>query len=457
MGASYLSEKRLQRSIAAIATAPGAGAIGIVRVSGRDALEIGARMFSSPRRLQRAASHTIHFGRVLSQDGETVDSVLALVMRAPGTYTGEDTVEFHTHGGPVQVNRVLRACIETGAEAALPGEFTFRAFINGKIDLTQAESVADLIGSGTDAAARAALRQSDGGLRVRLEQLRQRIVELRSRCEASIDFVDDDIPEAEQPFLLKELGAITAAAVELADSYRYGRLLREGAQVVLSGPPNVGKSSLFNAILRTERAIVTEIPGTTRDALTEAVDIGGIPVVLADTAGIRSSGNKVEREGVRISEEYRQAADLVLELRDAAAGTPTTTTLADDRTMLIFNKIDLLSEDDLRSLQTHRTAFLVSAKTGDGIADLCEAVADKLGSGWFSAHEFVLTRSRHYLGLSNCLSCLNRAASGLQSKAPLEVIALELREACVAVDELVGKVYDDEVLNRIFGEFCIGK
>ena len=299
MASSYLDSDRLQQTIVAIATAPGPGAIGIVRLSGARAVKIGAAIFSHPSRITNSLTHTAHVGMVVSKVGERLDQVLALVMHAPNSYTGENSVEFQTHGGAVQSERVLQACIEAGALPALAGEFTFRAFYNGKMDLTQAEAVTDLIGARTEAAARVALQSSGGMLRNRLESIRDDLVTLRARCEASIDFVDDDIPQNEAPVIVRMIQSAQARLQELIDTYGLGKLLREGARVVLVGPPNVGKSSLFNAILNNDRAIVTDVPGTTRDALTEEIDLGGIPVILADTAGLREGGDEIEREGMK--------------------------------------------------------------------------------------------------------------------------------------------------------------
>jgi len=497
MGASYLDEDRLRRSITAIATAAGRGAIGIVRVSGRDAIQIAARVFSRPGRLTAADSHTMTLGKIRHPDGSTIDEVIAAVMRAPNSYTGDDSVEFQCHGGHVPTNGVLQACLEAGALPALPGEFTFRGFINGRIDLTQAEAVADLINSSTASAARTALEHSDGVLRKELEHVRQGLVDLRARCEATIDFVDDDIPDAEHPKLVGAMESIGSQLDRLCDSYMAGRLLRDGARVVLIGQPNVGKSSLFNAILETERAIVTEIPGTTRDAVTEWVDIEGMPVILADTAGMRDSSDLIESEGVRRSEQMRDVADLILEVVDltvpvgpvdsfagasserAPSGANSDRTLVgansertlvgakseqalvgakSERTLTVLNKADLVAADRIPAEAMHNgSVCVVSATTGRGIKELCRRIADRLGQSWLSSREVTVTKSRHFDGLCACRESLQAARSALDADEPLEVVSLELRTACTAIDELVGRVFDEQVINRIFSEFCIGK
>jgi tRNA modification GTPase len=460
MGASYLDGARLSRSIAAVATPPGRGAIGIVRLSGKDAVELAAQIFSRPHTLRGADSHTLHLGQVISLAGSTIDQVLAVIMRAPATYTGEDIVEFHTHGGPVQVGRVLQACLQAGALAALPGEFTFRAFFQGKIDLTQAESVADLIASGTDAAARSALEHTDGVLRSLLEQIRECLVQIRARCDATLDFVDDDIPEIEKPVMLRTIDQVDGMIAPLLESYAIGRLLRHGARVVLSGPPNVGKSSLFNALLRRERAIVTSIPGTTRDAVTEAVEIEGLPVILADTAGTRDSQEVVEQEGRRMGERFRASADLVLEVRDASLSDHRAPPVESNgnRSLLVWNKCDLVDQARIGELALAAPASVVtSARTGSGLDRLARSIAEHLVGQHLTSSQLTLSRKRHFDGLSACRAALARAKLGLESSAALEVVSLELRSACTSVDELVGRVFDEEVINRIFSDFCVGK
>lgn len=456
MGSSYLDSDRLKGTIVAIATAPGHGAIGIVRLSGADAVSIGAKAFSHPSRITNAHTHTAHVGMVVSKSGEQIDRVLALVMHAPNSYTGENIVEFQAHGGTVQTERVLQVCLDAGALPALAGEFTFRAFYNGRMDLTQAEAVTDLIGARTEAAARVALHGSGGMLRHRLEHIRDDLVTLRARCEASIDFVDDDIPQNETPVLVGMIVAAQGRLQELIDSYGLGRLLREGARVVLVGPPNVGKSSLFNAILNSDRAIVTDIPGTTRDTVTEEIDLGGIPVILADTAGLRDGGDEVEREGMKRSREYRDEADLILEISDVSRET-LVPSLADRRTLRVGNKIDLSAAKLKTSDSPNGVDCYVSATTGQGVTELCESISERLRGTASSVDEIAVSRRRHRDGLQSSLDSLQRARCCLETSEPLEVVALELQGACSAIDEIVGKVYDDEVLNRIFGEFCIGK
>jgi len=449
MAASYLDEARLGRSIAAIATAPGLGAIGIVRISGADALDIGARIFSRPKALRAARTMSLLLGHVNAAGDSPVDFVLAAVMRAPHTYTGEDTVEFQAHGGRVQVEGVLRAALAAGALPALPGEFTLRAFLNGRMDLAQAESVADLIAASTEAASRNALGAYGGLLHDHLVEVADRLVRLRARLEAGIDFVDDDIPEAEEPFIRSELESISGLVAGLVDSYRIGRLLREGARVVISGPPNSGKSSIFNAILKFNRSIVTEVPGTTRDAVTELVDLGGIPVILTDTAGLRDSDDRVESEGIRRARELVDAADLVLQVIDLSADGRSDTVADGPNSLVVFNKSDLAKGGS--------ESLCVSALTGDGIDRLCDAIATRLGSSRLSPHEAAVTRQRKFQALVSCLAALDRAKECQANLQPMELVACELRAASGAMDELVGRVYDEDILNRIFSDFCIGK
>jgi len=454
VSASYLDEARSARSIAAIATAPGAGAIGIVRISGADSLAIAARVFSRPAALVGAPSMSLVLGRVMSGGRLPIDQVLAAVMRAPHTYTGEDTVEFHAHGGRVQVEGVLAAVIAAGALPALPGEFTLRAFLNGRMDLVQAESVADLIAAPTAAVSRNALGAYAGTLHTQLLDLSARLTSLRARFEAGIDFVDDDIPELELKAIRPEMESLIEIAGGLASTYSVGRLLREGARVVICGPPNAGKSSIFNSILRMNRSIVTEVPGTTRDAITEMVDLGGMPVILTDTAGLRVSHDPIEAEGIRRARELVNSADLILSIVDVTTMLEEPG-LRDDR-LTVYNKSDLTNGSGPHHVVQGST-LRVSAFTGDGIAELCEQISKRLGSTILSSSESAVTRLRQYQALQACVSGLEDARRCIDQEEPPEVVALELREAARAIDELVGKVYDDEILERIFSEFCIGK
>lgn len=454
MPASYLDEARLARSIAAIATAPGAGAIGIVRISGADALAIASRVFSRPEALVAAPSMSLVLGRVMSTGDLPIDQVLAAVMRAPHTYTGENTVEFQAHGGRVQVEGVLAAVLAAGALPALPGEFTLRAFLNGRMDLVQAESVADLIAAPTAAVSRNALGAYGGTLHEQLFDLSGRLTNLRVRFEAGIDFVDDDIPDLELEAIRREIESLIEIAGALAATYSVGRLLREGARVVICGPPNAGKLSIFNSILRMNRSIVTEVPGTTRDAITEMVDLGGMPVILTDTAGLRESADPIEAEGIRRARELVNSADLIISVVDVTtmleeAG------LRDDR-LTVFNKTDLSNGSGPHHASAG-SALRVSAFTGDGIPELCKQISRRLGSTILSSSESAVTRQRQYQALQACVTGLESARRCIELAEPMEVVALELREAARAIDELVGKVYDDEILERIFSEFCIGK
>lgn len=457
MSASYLDEARLARSIAAIATAPGPGAIGIVRVSGADAIEIAARVFSRPGVLKKAASMSLVLGRVTSAPDSPIDQVLAAVMRAPHTYTGEDTVEFQAHGGRVQVEGVLQAVVDAGALPALPGEFTLRAFLNGRMDLVQAESVADLIAATTQAASRNALGAYAGRLHERLLELSDRLVRLRARLEASIDFVDDDIPQLERGVILSEIDATSGIVTGLVESYRVGRMLREGARVVICGPPNSGKSSLFNSILQVNRSIVADVPGTTRDAVTELVDIGGLPVILTDTAGLRDSSDQIESEGVRRARELIRSADLVISVVDLAGSRMEDPSLQEFR-IVVLNKSDLVGREEIDGIvRGLGGAVAVSARTGEGIEGLCHQLASRLGSSWLQGNEAAVTRRRQHEALVACRTSLANARRCIGNDEPLEIAAIELREASAAIDELVGRVYDEDILNRIFSEFCIGK
>jgi tRNA modification GTPase len=450
-------------TIAAIATPAGRGAIGIVRVSGPAAIAIARRLFRGRRPADEIAGGTFARGWI-EAEGERLDEVLCLVMRAPASYTGEDVVEFQGHGGPAPLSRVLRAVLAAGARPAGPGEFTRRAFMNGRLDLAQAEAVADLIAGASEAAARMATAQLDGGLSRRLGGLRERLAELLARLEAEIDFADDDGVE---PMGAEALGQrLQAVADELAhliaDAGR-GRRYREGARVVIAGRPNVGKSTLMNALLRAERAIVTAEPGTTRDVIEDGLELAGMPVRLLDTAGIRSGAGEVERLGVARAQAAVAGADLVLFLIDGSQP------LADEDArlragiagplILAVNKCDLPSVIDgeaVSALAGGAPIVRVSALAGEGVGNL-EAAAARALLGGAPGEDPIVSNARHADALARTAEAVTRARSAAASRLSPEFVAADLRTALASLGEITGETATDELLDLIFSRFCIGK
>ena len=442
-------------AIVAIATPPGRGGIGVVRVSGPGLTNLLQGVVSTsvtPRRATRA----IFRGR----DGAAIDHGLVLYFPAPYSYTGEDVVEFQGHGGPVVLQLVLKRCVELGARLAEPGEFTKRAFLNDKLDLVQAEGVADLIEASTVEAARSAVRSLEGEFSLCVKAMIDALITLRMLVEATLDFPEEDAAFLEEGAALAKLTDLQKQLAQVLAVSRRGRLLREGMRVVLSGPPNVGKSSLLNRLAGMERAIVTEIPGTTRDAIRETVAIRGVPLHLIDTAGLRESEDPVERVGVARSWEEIGNADLVLWICDATR----VETLHPSSDLLqrlpagipqirVINKVDLVSGRPSSATQSALAEVLVSAKTGSGI----EALEDSIlgAAGWCGDGEgLFMARTRHISALESASKHLDL---GRREFACSELLAEELRLAQSALREITGEFTADDLLGRIFAGFCIGK
>jgi len=454
-------------TISAIATPPGEGGIGIVRISGAQAFEIARKLFQPlPAEVQ---SHRIYVGTVVDPDtGEPIDRALLLTFRAPRSYTGEDVVEFSCHGGTVLLRRVLRLTLQQGARLAQPGEFTLRAFLNGRLDLAQAEAVADLVRARTESAQRLAIRQHEGELSRAIHTIRDDMVGILALVEAYLDF-SDDLGEMDYDYLSEQLQQLIARCQKLLSTARYGRLTREGATVVIAGRPNVGKSSLLNALLGEERAIVTDIPGTTRDVIRESIQIHGIPVQLWDTAGLRETDDVVERFGVERTHRSLRDADLILFLLSAAEGFTDEDKhllerLPSERTLLVWNKCDLLSEEAVAALCQHlekryaARVFTVSALTGWKLHELLDAIAEQLlGSDWLMPEGAIVTGERHQIALQTAMESLQHAQRSSQEGLPAEFIAGDLRAAVDAVGLITGETATEDIVERIFSDFCIGK
>ncbi|MGQ9791739.1 MAG: tRNA uridine-5-carboxymethylaminomethyl(34) synthesis GTPase MnmE [Armatimonadota bacterium] len=454
-------------TISAIATPPGEGGIGIVRVSGARAIEIARKLFTPlPEQLQ---SHRIYVGTVIDPEtGEYIDRALLLVFLAPRSYTGEDVVEFSCHGGMVLLRRVLRLTLQHGARLAQPGEFTLRAFLNGHLDLAQAEAVADLVRARTEVAQRLAMRQHEGELSRAIHALRDELIDLLAGVEAHLDF-SEDIGEMDYRHLGQQLRSLITRCQHLLTTARYGRLTREGAMVVIAGRPNVGKSSLLNALLGEERAIVTDIPGTTRDVIRESIQVHGIPVQLWDTAGLRDTQDVVERFGVERTQRSLQNTDLILFLLAAPDGLTDEdryllATLPPERTVLVWNKCDLLPEATVSALcqqaesEYTTPALAVSALTGWNLHELRSHLAQRLlGSDWLTPEGAVITSERHQIALQQAVASLQQALQSVEESLPAELISVDLRGALDAIGLITGETATEDIVERIFSDFCIGK
>ena len=444
-------------TIAAIATATGEAALAVIRISGTDALSIADRCFrpagSRHCRLVDAPSHTVHYGEIRRCD-ETVDEVLLSVFRAPRTFTREDVVEISCHGGAVPARAVLESVLEAGARSADPGEFTRRAFLNGRLDLTQAEAVIDIIHSRTDRALRTANLHLRGHLSRRIGALREDLVGLLAHLEAHLDFPEEDIAPDTEDAMRGRLEDAIGSMEELLASAREGRILRHGVRVAIVGAPNVGKSSLLNALLDRNRAIVSERAGTTRDTIEESSVIRGLPVVFTDTAGLRPSGDAIELEGMRRSRESIGASDLILHVRDIRGGGEPLPLPENIPSLVVENKADLLARDAVRP----DSAFVVSCLTGEGLESLRDGIAEAVGRSGMRQERFdIAINARHRDALERSRSAACRALESMRARQPLEVVALDLRIAVQGVGEIAGKTSTEDLLDRIFGEFCLGK
>jgi tRNA modification GTPase len=452
-------------TIAAIATPLGEGGLAVIRLSGPQAIAIAERCFvpvgKSSLKPSQAPTHSIHFGRI-ERDGRTVDEVMVAVLRAPRTLTREDVVEIMCHGGMLAARAVLDAALANGARLAGPGEFTRRAFLNGRIDLTQAEAVADLIHAKTDLALAAANEQLAGGLSTKINRLRDELLRMLAHVEAHIDFPDEDIAPDTTGKLIERLERGIEFMDELLRTAREGQILRQGIRAAIVGRPNAGKSSLLNQMLGRDRAIVSPIPGTTRDTIEETANIRGIPVVFVDTAGLREAGDEIEVEGMRRSREALTSAEFILHVLDGSeeftkADEKHLAEFAGKKRILVRNKIDLPGRLNLPG--TTGTAIVgVCCLTGQGIEQLKDTIKELVWAGEIQAElSHVMINSRHQDALKRAREATQRALGALRKGETLELVALELRIGVNAVGEIVGKTTTEDLLDSIFSQFCIGK
>lgn len=453
-------------TIAAIATAPGEGALAVVRMSGGESLRVGDTVFRGGGGLREAAGHTLHVGRLVGLDGVPVDDVVVSVFRAPRSYTGEDVVEISCHGGRRVAESVLEVLIAAGARAAEPGEFTRRAFLNGRMDLAQAEAVGDLIAAKSARAQRLSLEQLHGRLSSGVAGLRQELLSLCALLELDLDFADEGLEVVSDREATARAEKLAQELHRLESSFASGRLIRNGVLVVLAGLPNAGKSSLFNALLQEERAIVTHLPGTTRDSLEEQIVISGIAFRLVDTAGLRAPDNVAEEQGIARSRSAVRSADVILYVVDASVPhsaeeipEPVILRSEDQKVVLALNKSDLRMTsqvDDLqKALSPVRTVF-VSAKNGQGLTDLRSALLESVGD--LAGDDTVpLSNLRHLAAVRSALVSLERGIESLRAGLTHEFVASDLRESSQALALITGEVTSNDVLNDIFSRFCIGK
>ncbi len=454
-------------TIAAISTPIGEGGIAIVRVSGRDAILIVDKVYKGVTKLSNVDTHTINYGWIIdSTMMEKVDETLISVMKSPRTFTGEDVVEVNVHGGLVSVSRVLQLLLDAGARLADPGEFTKRAFLNGRIDLSQAEAVIDLIRSKTDRAMKVAVAQVEGKLSTEVRALRKQLVELMAHIEVHIDYPEHDEEEVTYAHIEDGIVQLRERIVYLEQKGNEGKILREGIETAIIGRPNVGKSSLLNALAREDRAIVTDIAGTTRDVIEEYVNIRGIPLKLIDTAGIRETEDVVERIGVERSREKLKRADLVLLMINQAE--PLT---EDDlvlfklvqgmNVIVILNKIDLPSQIDMQQIKDYfsdQAILHLSLVTEEGLDHLEEAVSELFFSGKVSGDDLTyISNTRHLQLLRQSVQALDEAKLGVMNRLPYDMVAIDLKHAWLSLGEIIGDAVSEDLVSQIFSQFCLGK
>jgi tRNA modification GTPase len=455
-------------TIAAISTAPGIGGIGIIRISGDNAFEITERLFKGKKNLKDMKSHTISYGKIIDpKSGDTVDEVLVSKMKKPNTFTREDVVEINCHGGTTVLRRILELVLGEGARLAEPGEFTKRAFLNGRIDLSQAEAVIDLINSKTDESSKAALNQLEGKLSDKIRKARTKLIELIAHIEVTVDYPEYDIEDVTGQQINNELKAIRQKLVKITEGFERGRIIREGINAVIIGKPNVGKSSLLNELTGKNKAIVTEIPGTTRDIIEEYISINGIPVKIIDTAGIRETEDTVEKIGVERAKNAIKTADLIIMMIDAAEGMreedqKILSTLKDKKIILIINKIDLVDEtgdlpipegvkDNIRIVKTSLTHDI-------GIGELENEIKELFLKGEINPNaEVVVTNIRHKDLIDKAINSIDDARKAYESGMHLDFITIDLKNGAEYLGRITGESVSEDVINEIFRRFCVGK
>ena len=456
-------------TIAAIATSSGEAGIGIVRLSGKDALEVAGKIFIAKDRKPVISfkSYTLHYGWVIdpaSGNQQGVEEVLLSVMRGPRSYTREDVVEINCHGGIVAIRKVMDLVLENGCRLAEPGEFTKRAFLNGRIDLAQAEAVLDIIRAKSDSALKVGIEQLRGGLSQEVNKLSRCLLDILAVLEANIDFSEEEIGVADMQVVKEKISGINRKLKAILDASKYGKLLREGIQAVICGRPNVGKSSLLNALLRQERSIVTAIPGTTRDTIEEIIDIRGIPVRIVDTAGILEPRDLIEKKAIERSKRYIDMADLVIILFDSSKklgkeDRVLISKLKNKTVLAVVNKIDMKEKIERSYLLKHFKSLVdISAKKRKNIGQLEDAIAGTVYSGKVSQQSSVLLSNfRHIQIIRRAQKLIAEALDSLDNGLSVEFVAQDIKDALVCLDEVLGKKFSESLLDKIFSDFCIGK
>lgn len=451
-------------TIAAISTAQGTGGIGIIRISGEKAFYIADGIFKGKKPFDAIRSHSITFGKIIDpQNGEKIDEVLISKMKKPNTFTRENIVEINCHGGLTVIRKILELVVKQGARLAEPGEFTKRAFLNGRIDLSQAEAVIDLINSKTFESSKAALSQLEGKLSEKIKAARNRLIELIAHIEVTIDYPEHDIEEITGKMVYDEIKDVRYNLTQIVKDFERGKVIREGVNVVITGRPNVGKSSLLNGLVGKNKAIVTDIPGTTRDIIEEYININGIPVRLIDTAGMRETEDEVERIGVERAERALEHADLVLMLLDSSEGINEEDfkilgKIGDTRAIILLNKVDMGNKINGSLLPSEIKKIRISVKEGIGMDELEEAIIGLIIKGGINTgNEVLVTNIRHKSLIDKAISDINEACGSYECSMPLDCITIDIKNAAESLGQITGESVSEDVMQSIFSKFCIGK
>lgn len=448
-------------TIAALATAQGISAIAVIRLSGKDAIHIAQQVFNG-KNLTQQPSHTIHFGTV-HDDGRLIDEVLVSVFKAPHSFTSENSIEISCHGSPVVVREILKVLLKRGARLAAPGEFTKRAFLHGRLDLAQAEAVADLISAETDNARQAALNQMRGGFSKEIKSLREELIHFASLVELELDFGEEDVEFAKRDDLRKLIERIQAVLSSLIESFDQGRVIKNGVPTVIAGKPNAGKSTLLNALLNEEKAIVSEIPGTTRDVIEDEIILGGVSFRFIDTAGLRETEDRIESIGVERTREQLRKAALILYLFDLSNTTPEAILKEEEEIrqlgipyLKIGNKLDQAGADILKAVEG-KDFILISASQKTHLQDLKDKILSRYQLREVRQGDVLVTSLRHHESLVQTHAALSRVLEGMTSGVTGDFLAMDIRQALHFLGEITGQITTDDLLENIFSKFCIGK